>query len=100
MDLLMALEYNARREHPEPLRRQLARIAEERRETATARHRRQLERRETALRRRLAYAEALANYDWDAAEADFAEFVSGVTQVPGVYERWRAHGVPIRVLLR
>jgi hypothetical protein len=94
------LDYNARREHADDLRSQLVHIEEQRRDASTAKQRRQIERREKALRRRLAYAQELADYDWDAAEADFAEFVSGVAQVPGAYERWRAQGVPIRVLLR
>ena len=92
--------YNARREHPGDLRSRLAQVAEQRREAASAKHERRLERRERALRRRLARAEAFTRYDWGAAEADFGQFVGDVTDVPGVYEPWRAQGVPIRMLLR
>jgi hypothetical protein len=100
MNLIVALEYNARREHPNDLRRQLTEVAKQRRAAATVKQQRQLKRREQALSRRLADAEAMADYDWDAAEADFAGFVAGASGEPGVYERWRAYGVPIRVLLR
>jgi hypothetical protein len=54
---------------------------------------------ERALRERIAQAETLRDYDWEAGEAEFARFVRRAVGVPGVYERWRAHGVPIRVLL-
>jgi hypothetical protein len=100
VELHIALHYNARREYPADLRRQLADVAEAHERAITARQRRRLERRQRALKQRLADAEALADYDWEAAEADFAEFVSSAIQTPGVYERWRRHGIPIRVLLK
>jgi hypothetical protein len=100
VDYLLALHYNARREHPNDLRTALGQIALARRDATSERRRRRLDRQEQTLGRRLAVAEELARYDWAAGEDEFIEWVRGVANVPGVYERWRAHGVPLRVLRR
>jgi hypothetical protein len=100
VDYLKALHYNARREDPDRLRAMLADLESARGQAETPKRRRQLDRQARALRQRLRVAEALREYDWEAGEAAFVEFVRGVVNVPGVYERWRAHGVPVHVLRR
>jgi len=98
--LLLALHYNARREDPAHLRRQLAEVAEASDRATTASEQRRLARRRRALDQRLADADALVDYDWEAAEAEFADSARAFIQEPGVYERWRSYGVPVRVLLK
>jgi hypothetical protein len=99
VDYLHALSYSAHRESPDQLRRALASIDEAVRQETSAGLRRRLLRKAYLVRRRLTMAEMMAAYDWSRAESEFVEWVCKAIDQPGVFERWRAHGVPLRVLL-